>query len=549
MNSLILGLGGSNHDFSAALIVDGKVAVAIEEERIDRVKHGSRRWNNVPTEKAIQYCLEALSLPASAITAVYANEDNLFNQREVCGHLVNGIGHHACHAAASFYTAPFNDATILVLDGHGSQLGFSDNRNIFETLSLGHADSSGIKISVTGSGSRIATRLNWHYVVSNSLGSFYKVISELIGFGMYGTGKTMGLSAYGDNSLISDIRQWITLDEEFNIKFDPYAGISDWVAKVFRDSRNPAQTRANIASAAQRLFEELLLAIARNAYDRNPSSNLAYSGGCALNTLANRRLLEETEFKRIHIYPATGDAGLAVGSALMGAASNEKIKIKKTKVSDLGKIAFTGKEYKEPEILHALENSATLYRKISNPTSKIADWIADGEIVGIFRGRSEIGPRALGNRSIFANPKSASTLMRINEKIKNRESFRPLAPIVPFDRVQDYFDLSVDNPFMLFVAKVLPQYQAFLGAITHVDETARVQTVRKEADPFLYQLLLEIDIRTGYPIILNTSFNRRDEPLVETPEDAIACYEELKLDRLYISGYVVERHSPWAFPV
>lgn len=547
MRSVVLGLGGSNHDFSAAIVIDGKIVVAIEEERLDRIKHGTRRWNTEACELSINYCLEAEKLSVDDITSVFSNLDHLRAEQPVLGKIVQKVDHHLAHAAASFFTAPFEASAVLVVDGHGARPISSNEQNVFQTVSMGHANATGVRIDKSVEGSRMITTLNWHYIVSNSLGSFYKLVSELIGFGMHGTGKTMGLAAYGEKTLVGEMKQWLHVENDTQVIFDPYSGLSDWVTDVFRRNGNAAQTRANIARAAQEVFEETLLILARHTHRLHRSRNLSYGGGCALNTVANRRLLEETPFENLHIYPAAGDAGLAVGAALLGAHQNGGIDRSPFRVASLSKVAFTGRKYSEDQLTKALDNAPVLYRRTLTPVADISNWLADGEIVGVFRGRSEIGPRALGHRSIFANPSSGATLRRINTVVKHRESFRPLAPVVPFDRVSDYFDLDVDSPFMLLIANVRPKYRSFLRAVTHVDGTARVQTVRREADTFLYDLLLDVERHTGHPVIVNTSFNRRNEPLVETPEQALECFLEQELEYLFLDGYIVEKHSPWAF--
>nr|VFK37273.1 MAG: carbamoyltransferase [Candidatus Kentron sp. SD]VFK42310.1 MAG: carbamoyltransferase [Candidatus Kentron sp. SD] len=548
-NQAFLGIGGSGHDFSAALVSKGNLQIAIEEERIDRSKHGSRIWHSHPCNLALNYCLSATNIRLEDVASIYIPQDHVRRESQILGRQVIRIGHHLAHAAASFYPSPFQEAAVLVIDGHGGHIETSSkDTNNLETISIGSASGSSIALNTLQSGIKTVTSTTWHHVVSNSLGSFYKAVSDLIGFGFFGVGKLMGLAAYGDNSLLSEMRKWVDIDVAGKFYFDPYSGFSDWVQHTLRCSRNSAQIRANIAAAVQKIFEETVLRLAKHCQQVTGAKYLSYGGGCALNTVANRRILDETKFKSLYIFPAPGDAGLAVGAAYFGYYIETGAYRFPSELQTLGTQAYCGRKYGEDEMKQALDKYPVLYHRATDTVNTVTKRLLEGEIIGIFRERSEIGPRALGNRSIITLPDSSIRRRFINMRVKNRETFRPFAPVVIFEAMSKFFELEDESPFMLLVAKVRPEWRASLGAITHADETARVQTVRRESNPFLYDLLVTVENHTGIPVLLNTSFNRRNEPIVESPEDALSCFLNQELDTLLLGKYIVEKHTPWACP-
>lgn len=548
--SVFLGLGGSSHDFSAAIVEDGRVLVAIEQERLDRKKHGSRRWCDIPCAAAIDYCLKSRSLSEDDVAGVHAPHDHLPSLGSLLGRRLTRVDHHLAHAAASYFSSPFETAGVLVIDGHGGAVAPAhEGLEELQTISFGNAVGTSIHLDTYQTGTKHLTSINWHYIASNSVGSFYKTICDLVGFGLNGMGKMMGLAGYGDESLVGELWELVSCTADGRFTFDPYMGLADWVRDKFRSSENPAQVRANIASAAQHVFETVVLRVVRACHDVTRQRFLVYGGGCAFNTLANSRILNESPFEDLHIYPGAGDAGLSVGAALLGYFSQTGAARQPSDKYLLALQAFTGREYTEAEVIEACEHYPILYRRLDNPVDELVARLLNGEVIGVFRGGSEMGPRALGHRSILSLPNPSTRRRLINLSIKHRESFRPLSPIVPAECAFKFFDFRGESPFMLLVAQVRPQFRRSLGAIVHVDGSARLQTVRKECDPFLHTVLHEIGRYTGLPVLLNTSFNRRDEPIVETPEDALTCFVNQSLDTLLIEDFIAEKHTPWIAPV
>lgn len=544
----LLGVGGSSHDFSAAVVTDGVIEVAIEDERLDRVRHGLNAWHNDPTTRSVRYCLDALGLELSDFHALYANHDLESNSTFLdSGIEIRQVSHHLAHAAASFFPSPYENAAILVIDGHGGTVANSAAKVELETISLGIGEGSAISLELLQSGAKRLTSGTWHYITSNSLGSFYKIVTDAIGFGMRGQGKTMGLAPYGDSDLFyRQLSGFVSVSTEGGFLFDPYSGIYDWLTDKMSTCGNPLKIRADIAAATQRIFEESILAVAQKCYDLTGLKTLCYGGGCALNGSANYRILRDTPFEEIFIYPAAGDSGLAVGAACIGYFHDFKGKRQPQPVRGLGAIGYTGRNYTKQECKGALDSFPVFYKETANLVSDVARRLLRSEVVGVFRGSSEIGPRALGNRSLLADPRSIAIRDHINLNVKGRESFRPLAPVVPIECAAEYFELSQPSPFMLLIARVRDIYRNALPGICHVDDTARVQTVDKESNPFLYNLLYQYGELTGIPILINTSFNGRGEPIVETPEHALRCFIQNPIDSLVLEDFIVEKHTPWS---
>jgi carbamoyltransferase len=543
---ILLGTGGSDHDFSAAILADGNLVAAIEDERVIRIKHGRQAWYRAPVEPSVSYCLERAELDIDSIDLVYSNLHVEKSARFLSQMPVNYIGHHLSHAACTFLASPLEYATVAVIDGAGHRLSGNVDRVELETISIGRGESNLVSVSTLQSGTRNLATGFWRYMCSNSIGALYEAVTEVIGFGSYGTGKTMGLAAYGDDTLVAEMRQFVTIAPEGAFAFDPYGGLLDWAQELIRCGRNPFMVRANLAAAVQAIFEDAVMGVLNHAYRTHPNAALCYSGGCALNTIANSLIPTRTPFEHVFIHPATNDGGTAIGAALYGWYSDLGNRRAPADCESIGAIAFSPIQYTEHELRTALEDSPTFFYKPANLYEVVATRLLDNQVGAWFQAGAEIGPRALGNRSIVANPRQAKMRDHINLKVKRRETFRPLAPVVTEEAATKYFELSSKSPFMLTIAHVKPDYRSRLGAVTHVDGTARVQTVSERENDRFYTLLREVGRQSGMPILLNTSFNLPNEPIVETPHQAVQAFLSMDLDFLVLGDYVAEKHTPWA---
>lgn len=546
-SSIILGIGGSSHDFSACLLKDGKIIIGIEQERLDRVKHSAREWHSEGAKDAVDYCLKSQAINIKDISLVMHANDIATLPSNIQGVSSFSIGHHLAHAACSYYHSPYKDAAILVIDGHGQPIKSKNTYDHMETISHGKAQNGEINLRCIQTGPKKISSASWTYITANSLGSFYKVVSDLIGFGLRGSGKIMGLSAYGSQRFLDDLREFAHHSEDGGFFFDPYGGIVEFINSKMSLNANSAQAAADLAFAAQTIFEDAVVYSANILQKETGSKTLCYGGGCALNGLANQRIIDQTDFERMFVHPACGDAGLSVGAALWGwynKMGKEKDSFCGTS-SDSGAIAYIGKEYSNQEIEDALQFYPVLFSKPEDILKNIICRLLKGEIGALFIGGSEIGPRALGHRSIIADPGYPNIKQKINRHVKYRESFRPLAPVVPYEKVSEYFHFIEESPFMLRIAMVQDQWMAMIQGAIHIDGSTRLQTLKKPMNPFLYDLLIEFERFSGYAVLTNTSFNRKDEPIVETPLQAVDNFIKMKLDFLYIDGYLVEKHSPW----
>jgi carbamoyltransferase len=548
VGGLVLGLGGSNHDFSAAIVADGAIRVAIEDERVQRVKRGEAEWHSQPARDATTYCLNAAGVTIDGVDGIFCSDDLERPADWLDWSGVTFVNHHTCHAAASFFTAPHERSTLLVVDGHGSVVADGPAGWEVETVSAGWADHAGLEVRPLQTGVQKKTSSAWRYVTQNSIGWFYRVVTLAIGFGAAEQGKAMGLAAYGSGSLIGALRDFVTIGEDGRFLFDPYGGIWDWLNQTLAAAPRSPQIRADLAYAAQEIFVEAIVAAAKEAHRQAPSPVLSFGGGCALNTLVNTRILETTPFEHVCVFPAAGDNGLSVGAAFYGA--HVLLGHPRRAATDgwRGRAVYVGRDYTEPEIDAALADAPVIASQPADLEHEVAQILSAGESVAVCRGRSEIGPRALGNRSLLALPASGRTRDHINIDVKQRESFRPLAPVVALDDLQTYFTGVEESPYMLFVATVREEHRQRLAAVTHVDGTARVQTVRLEDNPFLYGLLKRVGDRTGVPVLLNTSLNRRGEPIVERPADALALFIQRPIDALVLGDRLVRKYTPWARP-
>jgi len=583
----ILGISAFYHDSAACLVKDGEIISAAQEERFTRKKHDF----NFPIN-AINFCLNISGINSSDLELVAFYDKpflkferlletyitfapvgiksfiksmplwikeklwmkDLIQKNLSYGGKIIFPEHHESHAASAFFPSPFQEAAILTMDGVGE----------WTTTSYG-----------TGVDNKI--NLLSELKFPHSLGLLYSAFTYYTGFKVNsGEYKLMGLAPYGVPKYKDIIlKELIDLkdDGSFNMNmkyFDYCAGLTMTnrkFNKLFEGvPRKPesklTQKEMDLACSIQEVTEEIVLKIAKHVYNETGMKNLCLAGGVALNCVANGKLLREGPFEKIWIQPAAGDAGGAIGAALMGwYVYNDKPRLANNR-DDFQKGSFLGPEFSEEEIQKFLSKNNIAYKKIAEDElpKLTADLIADANVIGWFQGKMEFGPRALGARSILGDARSPKMQSVMNLKIKFRESFRPFAPAVLSDKVQDYFETSEESPYMLLVAEVkksrrkktdngknlfgiekLNIVRSDIPAVTHVDYSARIQTVSKETNPKFYELLKKLDEKYGCAVIINTSFNVRGEPIVCTPEDAFKCFMRTNMDYLIIGNFLLEK--------
>jgi carbamoyltransferase len=540
----ILGIGGSEHDFSACLIVNGEIVVAIEDERLSRVKHSLQKDLSITPlanrQLAIEYCLDYTNLTLDDIDLIITNDCVNPIYLESVRQRVVLLNHHLTHAASAYYPSPYTDAAIMIVDGIGS---IDNNTNLYETITLYSGKENNINLigKVTGRG--IVNPETGGTMFSNSLGRFYYRITTELGFSFLQEGKTMGLAPYGKDCYVKDFADFYSMDgfqfiQTHTQKIKMVRFIRN-ILLVCKDESSRFQAAADIAYAGQYHLEQILIKIANELYLLNPSENLCIAGGVGLNSVANYKIQENTPFKNVFIQPASGDAGTAIGAALYGLYKLIGEKRKSGSVFS----PYLGKKYSRS----AVKNELVKYEEklvISEPTNiyeEVAQRIAQGKIVSWFNGKSEIGPRALGNRSILVDPRRKEMKDILNSRVKHREFFRPFAPIILEEHQREYFDFNHPSYYMLFVPRIFTHMQLAIPAVTHVDGTGRMQTISNELNPELYKLLSKFYDITKVPVLLNTSFNDKGEPIVESPSDALKCFLNTDIDCLAIEGYLVEK--------
>jgi carbamoyltransferase len=547
-----LGLGGSNHDFSACLVRDGAVVAAVEEERLTRRKYSV--GTNALLNQGWRYCLETAGIGLDDLDAVVFDDTLLpsasfhFRSRSTV------IRHHLAHAASAFLPSPFAAAAVLVTDGGGSLV---EGQGV-ETMTTYSATGTSMTeltkvygVNWTTDGRR-GDRIYQAGDCDNSLGFMYKAVSREIGFALYEEGdwyltedgKTMGLSAYGGDRYVDSFRQHLDLlaDGRFELHLRD-GGLLTTIEGALDglDGDERMARAADLAFAAQTILEETVIHAARELHRQTGQRTLCLAGGVMLNCVANGKLLRAVPFDDVYVQPAAGDAGCALGSALYGyhvLAGRPRESAGRAGTRWL-RHAYLGRTYDRQESLRAVAAHQLPHATIDDPARAAAERLAEGALVGWFTGGSEFGPRALGHRSILADPRAAEMKDVLNAKVKHREWFRPFAPAVLAEHAAEYFDLTVESPFMLIVAPVRPDKQGVVPAIVHVDGTARVQTLTPEANGSFHTLVSAFNELTAVPVVLNTSFNDRGEPIVETPEEAVRFFAGSLLDYLFIDDVVI----------
>jgi carbamoyltransferase len=544
----VLGLGGSHHDFCACLVEDGSVLSAVEEERLTRVKLAFGLGPRLARCLAADTVLAEAGLTAAGVDLVIANDfiNPVYTLR--FRDSVHWIGHHLSHAASTFYTSPFDSAAVLVIDGRGSAVQAADGLRS-ETITFYSADGDGLHMLRRQLGRVTITDVRSEDPYEDSIGWMYEAVSKSIGFmsgrtKMGEPGKTMGLAPYGGPRYLDAVAgsYWLG-DGEFRQSTEQQIALRSLIARELERAgagQDREEARADFAYAVQACTERIVIEMARWLHRETGQRRLCLVGGVALNSVTNFLLLEQTPFEELYVVPAAGDSGTAIGAALYG---YHEVGGLPRKISDEPFSPYLGPRYDRAVVDAAVAARGDVLRaeRPADPFAVVAAELAAGAVVGWWWGRSEIGPRALGNRSILADPRHADMKDRINAKVKHREAFRPFAPVVLADRQAEFFTSGVPAPYMLLVPHVRPDKRDVIPAVTHVDGTARLQTAMPELNGPLCDLLTAFDRLTGVPVLLNTSFNDNNEPIVETPGDALACFLNTEMDLLVLDGLVVRK--------
>lgn len=586
----VLGINAFHGDASAALVRDGAFIAGVEEERFTRVKH----WAGFP-EQAARWCLEegavaledlagvavsrqpraylarkawlALTHPRSLKRAV-ARAKNLAEVDSLARRLapltsggavpeVYPVEHHLAHVASAFYPSPFEEAACLTVDGFGD----------FVSTML-----------AVGRGTEVEVLDRVHY--PHSLGLFYTALTQFLGFPHYGDEyKVMGMAAYGEPSYAAelrrvapakddglfelDLRYFRHLAEGVDMTWDggrPALGtvftprLEDLLGPARRSDEPLNQRHKDLAASLQQVYEERFFTLVRTVLERSGSRKLCLAGGCGMNSLANGRLFEHTDVEEVYVQAAAGDGGTALGAALwvshhqLGAPrgfemthgywgpSYDGDRVRRALAEAVPGSAGRDGRYETAEgVLEVAEvaDDAELARRTARA-------LVDGEVVGWYQGRSEWGPRALGNRSILADPRRDDMQEILNVKIKRREPFRPFAPSILEERTGEWFEIAQPDPFMVKVYPIRAEQRQRIPAVTHADGTGRLQTVSRDTNPRYHRLIEAFEAETGVPIVLNTSFNE-NEPIVNTPEEALACFLRTRMDRVVLGDLVIRR--------
>jgi carbamoyltransferase len=541
---IVLGLGGSIHDFSACLVKNGEIRYAVEEERLTRRKHAFLDRSTFRC-RAADYCMAAEGISAEQVDLIMGNDILEAHYSAKYQDRIRHINHHLAHAASAYYPSDFDEAAVIVVDGRGS---YTDRLvGCRETSSIYYASKS----SMMEIGKQVGFEMSNYDVMTDSVGAFYQKVTEEIGFSFMQDGKTMGLAPYGSDRLVSLFAEFYDFspsDGRFRQTREQLQALGDAIRIRIADvsgadsaSEQAFRLKADIAFALQFHTERVLVGMADYAYRQTRCPNLCLAGGVFLNSVANYQILKRTEFKRIFVQPAAGDAGTSIGSALYGyhAIGGHSRRPGRNRFFS----PYLGRRYRPDDVEAALNHTfGNVIRTCPDDIySETARMLAEGRIMGWFQGRSEIGPRALGNRSILADPRQPHMKDTLNRRIKHREPFRPFAPIVLEEHQSDYFELTAPSYHMLLVSPFRTEREAEVPSVVHCDGTGRIQTVSARSNPRLHALLQAFYRLTGVPVLLNTSFNDNGEPIVESPADAVRCFLQTDLDAVVIEDWMLCR--------
>ncbi|HEX2411375.1 MAG TPA: carbamoyltransferase C-terminal domain-containing protein [Solirubrobacteraceae bacterium] len=538
----VLGVNAVFHDPAAALVVDGRTVAAAEEERFSRRKHGKApvafsTWE-LP-EQAMAFCLSEAGHSPGDLDAVaysydpdlapsangdvtasdweglrtlYARRAPLFLRTSLPGldpERVRWVPHHVAHAASATFASGLDPCDVLVLDGRGERASHLAGRfagGRLETLAVQE--------------------------LPHSLGLLYEELTAHLGFRRSSDEyKVMAMASYGTPRGLERLRELVRADGEGGFSVGPVDFSA--FAPPLAPGGEFAPAHADLAASVQRRLEEVLLDLARDLQARTGNRALVMAGGVALNCVANSRLWREGPYERIWVQPASGDAGTALGAAMHVAASlGDEVAPMET--------AALGRGWDEAALEQRLRTAAVAFERPDDVAGAVAEALARNEVVAWFQGRSEFGPRALGHRSLLADPRAAANLERLND-VKGREQFRPVAPMVLAERAAEIFDGPLPSPFMLFTHGVRPGWAERIPAVVHVDGTARIQTVDRAAEPEVARMLERFEALTSVPVVVNTSLNTAGRPMVDDPRDALECFGSSPVDLLAIGPFVVRR--------
>lgn len=570
---IVLGINSVFHDSSAAILKDGKLLAAAEEERFTHIKHGKRpipfSTYQIPFH-AIDYCLKTAGIHLSDVDHIaYSFNPYLLIEKEKAqaptieiplnlngfqrnghdpwetlfisaiinapGQLADGwphhlqnrfigsttndwewhyVDHHVAHAASAFYPSPFKNAAVMTLDGRGERATttYGFGRDI-ELVRIGQVD------------------------LPHSLGLLYEDVTAHLGFLRSSDEyKVMALASYGKPTFLKDFREIVQLKGKGGYEISNL-NLTERFGPARLRNAPFTEHHFNIAHSLQKVLEETAIELSNWLQEETGDENLCMAGGVALNCVMNSRIKEKSKFKNVWVQPAAGDSGTSLGAAIW--VDQE---IRKAERSFEMTHAYWGPDYNDQEIEEFLKKSKISYRVMADPAFEAAEILANNKIIGWFQGPMEFGPRALGSRSILASPIDPSMQARLNE-IKDREDFRPVAPVVLEEDAGDWFDKADYSPFMLFVFDVNADKADTIPAVKHVDGTARIQTINKNQHPSYYNLLKAFKEKTGVPVLVNTSFNTLGKPIVCTPRDAIECFWSQPFDALVIGKFLIEKEN------
>jgi carbamoyltransferase len=562
----ILGIGGYSHDSSAALLCDGRIVAAAEEERFTRNKHQAgwpansiafclekggitekdvdhiafywRPWS-VDALKSVGRRLYYLPVHPAFSAGFLLNELNdtawyiyqLRRQRQLSGGRakIHYLRHHDCHAASAFFCSPFEEAAVLTIDSRGE----------WATSVMYHG--KGNKLEETG-------RIN----LPHSIGVLYLCVTNFLGFKTGDEYKVMGLAAYGEPRYLDKFKKMVEfrtdgtyrLDSSyFNVQHSP-GRFTGYVSRKFTDLFGPVrkpgeeitQEHKDIAASLQAILESTVFHLMRWLQEKTGSRKLCLAGGVAQNSVMCGRITSQTPFDEVFIQPASGDNGCSLGAAEW--VHNQTLCLPR---GESFQGCYLGPEFDEDSLLASLKIAKLNYTKSANVAADTARLIAAGKIVGWFQGRMELGARALGNRSILADVTNPEMTNIVNRYVKHREDFRPFAPACTLDNSVEYFESNGSSPYMLKVFPAKQKAREKMPAVVHVDGTARLQTVSRDENPLFYSLLREVEKLKGVPCVLNTSFNIKGEPIVCSPMDAIKCWSSTGIDALVMGPFILEK--------
>jgi len=561
----ILGISCYYHDAAACLIKDGKLIAAAEEERFTRKKHDSSFPIN-----AIDFCLKEANISSKELSFIGFYEKPLLKfERILSQHLemfpysfwsfyktipnwlseklripkiikkklkykgdILFIDHHLAHASSSFLVSPFKNAAILTVDGVGE----------WTTTAIGYGKENEI-------------RLLKEVKFPHSIGLLYSTVTAHLGFSVNNSEyKIMSLAAYGTPLYYDKFMKIVDLKEDgsymldmdyfdyhFRLKMPGKKFVKEF-GPIRKPNEELTQHHKNIAASLQKVTEDVLFKILNYLYEETKCENLCMAGGVALNSVANGKIKKNTKFKNIFIQPASSDAGTSLGVAFY--IYNSVLNNKRNCIMDS---VYLGPEFYNNKIQSFLDSNKINYKKLKDENELVketAKLIYQNNVIGWFQGRMEFGPRALGNRSILANPCNPQMKKILNEKVKHREEFRPFAPVIIEEKVKEYFDIDKkDERFMLFVYPIKESKRKLIPPVNHVDGTARLQTVNKEQNLLYYNLIREFEKLSKVPVLINTSFNIRGEPIVCTPEDAYKCMMGTEIDYLILNNFLIKRND------